>query len=137
MEYYITLQCRSRIVNVHDRTFDSRQGFKCLLNQMLTALCQNLNRHIIRNQISLNQLPQKIIFNLGSTRKSNLDFLKSQFYKQVKEFNFLFYHHWLDQSLVTVSQIHTTPDRCLFNLFIWPGTLFKVYNRHSFISFIV
>ena len=77
MKYHIPLKGGGGIVYMHYRSLNAFQGFKGFLDQVLPALGQYLNCHIIRNQPAVYQLTQKIIFDLGSTGKTNLYFFKS------------------------------------------------------------
>ena len=134
---HISLQGGCGIVNMDNDILASLNSLKCSLDQMLSALDQDLNLDIIRNQISLNQCSQKIIFNLRSCRETDFDFLESQFHKQIEKFNLLFNNHWLDQCLIAVSQIDTAPDRCLLDLFVRPLSLRIMNYRYSLISLII
>jgi len=103
VEDYISLQSRGGIVNMYHNFFDSLNCLKGSLDQMLTALYQNLHPDIIRNHPPLYQLTQKIILNLGSCRKSNLNLLESHLHQHIEEFHLLFHNHRLNQRLVSVS----------------------------------
>ena len=104
---------------------------------MLPALNQHLNHNIVRNQLPVNQLAKEIKLDLGSRRETNLDLLKAKLYQHVKEFNFLFHYHRLHQSLIAVPQIYAAPDRRFLNLFVRPGSLWKIHYGHSLISLII
>ena len=103
VENHVSLQSRGGIVNMYYYLFDSLNRLKCSLDQVLAALYQNLHPNIIRNHPPLYQLTQKIILNLGSCRKSNLNLLKSHLHQHIEEFHLLFYNHRLDQRLVAIS----------------------------------
>ncbi len=126
VEYHISLKCGCGIINMEDNILDTFDSFKGFINQMLTALTQNLHTYIIRNHLAVYQCPQKIIFQLGCGRKTNLNFLESQLYEQVKEFQLFFNHHRFDQRLITIPQIHAAPDWSFLNLFIRPLTFFII-----------
>ena len=83
--------------------FDSLNRLKGSLDQVLTALYQNLHPNIIRNHPPLYQLTQKIILNLGSCRKSYLNLLKAHLHQHIEKFHLLFHNHGLDQRLVAIS----------------------------------
>ena len=129
MEDHIPLQCGSRIVNMHNRLFTSLDRLKCPLHQFLPALGQYLYDHIVRNHLTVDQLPQKIKFYLAGRRKSNLYLLESQLDQIIKEFYLLRYDHRVDQRLITVAQIHAAPDRCFPDLPVWPLSLRIIYHR--------
>ena len=69
------------------------ERLKGTTDQMLSALYQNLYLYVIRDQPALYQSTEEIIFNLGSSRKANLDLLKAQLYQQVEHFHLFFYYH--------------------------------------------
>ena len=50
---------------------------KGLADDVLSRLCQYLNRHIIRNQILLNQSAEELVLGLGSCREAHLDLLET------------------------------------------------------------
>ena len=54
VEYDIPLKCRCGIVNMYNCFLDSLNGLEGTAYQMLTALSENLNYHVVRNQFSLN-----------------------------------------------------------------------------------
>ena len=70
---------------------------------MLSCLCQYLDRYIIRNHVFFDQGSHKLIFCLGSSRKSNLDLLKSDINQHLEELQLFIQTHWFDQCLVTIS----------------------------------
>jgi len=104
---------------------------------MLAALYQHLNHNIVRNQLPVNQLAKEVKLNLGSSRETNLDFLKAKLYQHIKELNLLLHNHGLHQSLVSIPQVYTAPYRCFLNLFVRPGSLRKIHYGHSLISLII
>ena len=137
MEYNVSLQCRSGIVNMNDRLTAAFDGFEGTLDQFFSALCQNLYADIIRNHLAFDQLTQKIIFDLARCRESDFDFLKAELYKVIKHFYFFFYDHWIDQCLVTVPKVNATPDRCLCDLLVRPFSFRIINDRIFFITLII
>ena len=137
MEHHVPLKRGRRIINMDHGPVNPPERLKGTLHQMLPALGQHLNRHVIRNQLPLHKLPQKIKLNLRRRRKSDFNFLKAHFHKKVKHFHLLFHHHGLHKSLVAVTQIHAAPNGRLFNFLIRPFSLRIVNHRHSLISLII
>ena len=117
--------------------FNALNRFKGLIHQMLTALAQHLNLDIVRNQFFLYQRPEKIILQLGSRWETDFDFLKTEFQKQVKIFQFFFHDHRVDQRLITIPKVYTAPDRRLLDLFFRPCTFRKIHYGYTFISLII
>ena len=81
----------------------SLYSFKCSLDDMLSCLCQYLDRYIIRNHVFFDQGSHELIFCLGSSRESNLDLLKSNIYQHLEKLQLFIQTHRLDQRLVTIS----------------------------------
>ena len=64
----------------------------------------------------LNQVAQKIEFNLTCCRETNFDFLKAQLYQILEHFDLFFYYHRIYQRLVAVAQVHAAPGRGLLDM---------------------
>ena len=91
-------------------------SFKSFFDDMFSCLSQNLNRNVIRNHILLDQCSKKLILCLRCCRKSYLDHFKSNIYEELEKLQFFIQAHWFDQCLVSIPQIHTAPNRRLFNV---------------------
>ena len=122
---------------MHNYFLDPLDRLESSLNQMFSALNQYLDTHIIRNHLPFNQLPEKIVLNLGSCGKTyfDLDLLEAQLHQHIEKFNFLFNNHRLDQSLIAIPQIYAAPYRCLHDLLAGPFSLWIIDNWYSFIPF--
>ena len=57
VEHHLSLKSGSRIVDMDDRPFYTADGLKGPPDQVLPALGENLNCHVIRDQLSLHKLP--------------------------------------------------------------------------------
>ena len=108
---------------MHDELLRSLHSFEISLYLLFPALRQHLKLYIIGKELSLDNLTYEVIFYLAGCGKSHLDLLKAKFYKIIKEFYLLRYHHGIYESLVSVTQIHAAPERCLFYLSIRPCPL--------------
>ena len=95
---------------MYNSLLDSLKGLEGPVDQMLPALNQHLDKHIVGNQLSVNKLSQKVVFDLGSCRKTDLNFLKAKLHQHIEHLDLLFHNHGLDESLVAVAQIHAAPD---------------------------
>ena len=114
---------------MHNDILCTLNCLKCLLDNMLSCLCQNLNRHIIRNQILLDQCTAELVFCLRSCRETNLDFLEAYTYQFFEKFKLLIQTHWNDQRLITITQIYAAPCwRLIDILFVYP--VCTLYRRH-------
>ena len=113
----------------------SLYSFKCSLDDMLSCLCQYLDRYIIRNHVFFDQGSHKLIFCLGSSRESNLDLLKSNIYQHLEKLQLFIQTHRLDQCLISITQINAAPDwRCVYIIFFHP-VIFK-FRRHKILSLV-
>ena len=57
------------------------QSLKGLADDMLSCLCQNLERNILRYHIALDQGAQELIFRLGCRGESDLDLLEADLHQ--------------------------------------------------------
>jgi len=96
---------------MYNRIRCSVNRLKGLTDNVFSRLCQNLHRNIIRDQLPIDQSTQKIVFCLGCSRESNLDFLESDLHKHLEELHLLLEAHRLDECLITVTQINAAPYR--------------------------
>ena len=111
--------------------------FKGSFDQLFSTLCQDLYADIIRDHFALDQLTQEIIFDLACCRESDFDLLKSKLYKIIKHFYFFFYDHWIDQCLITVSEVNAAPDRCFCDLLVRPFSFRIINDRIFFVTLII
>ena len=102
---------------------------------MLAGLRQHLDCHVIRNHVLLDQCAQELIFCLGCSRKTDLDHFESDIHEHLEEFQFLIQTHWLDQSLVAVSQVNAAPDRSLVDR-IFLHSVITGLRRHKICLFV-
>ena len=112
-EYLLSLCNRCGIIYMNNGIWCTVYSLKGLADNVLSCLCQYLHRHIIRNQLPVDQSTQKVVFRLGCSRKSNLDLLETDLNQHLKKLNLFLKTHWLDQCLITISKIHTAPYRRL------------------------
>ena len=96
---------------------------------MLARLAQNLNRNVVGNSIVFDETAHKIEFSFGRTRKADFDFFESDFHKQVEKRELLLDAHWIHQGLVSISQIHGTPNRRVRDLRVRPFSVLNVHLR--------
>ena len=110
-------------------------GFKCFLYNVFSCLSKNLNRNIIRNKFSVNKCSKKLILCLRCSRKTYFNFLKSDFYKHLKKFNFLLKTHRLNKCLISITKINAAPYWCLFNRILFHPVV--TLNRWHKITFLI
>ena len=59
-ENLLSLRHGSGVVKVNHRLFDALEGFESLFDYMLSRLCENLYRHVVRYQVFFYQSSKKI-----------------------------------------------------------------------------
>ena len=64
---------------------DALQCFEGLIDDVRPGLGQYLYGHIVRNQVLVDQLTEKLIFRFGSSREADFDFLETDIYQQLEE----------------------------------------------------
>ena len=74
------------IVKMDNGMWRTLYGLKGLADDVLSRLCQYLDGNVIRYHFSLDQLSYKVIFGFGSSGEAHFNFLKSDIYKHLKEF---------------------------------------------------
>ena len=108
---------------MNDGVLCAFQTFVCAFNQLCTALDQHLNSDIIRNQVFFNDLTNEIKVRLARCRESDFNFLEAHVDKSFEHAHFALWVHWVNQSLVTVAQVNTAPQRCFCDGCIRPGAI--------------
>jgi len=113
-------------------TFDC---FKSLTDDVLSGLCQYLDRYIVRNQVLLDQCTDKGVFCFRCCREPNFNLLKTDLNKQFEKFYFLLKTHRDYQCLVSVTQVYAAPDwGFVYVFFFCPFHTF--YRWHKILSFV-
>ena len=137
MEHHIPLQGGCGIINMYHGLLTAFYRFKRPVNQFFPALGQHLNPHIIGNHFPIHQLSEKVKFNLACRRKSDFYFLEPKLHQILEHFYLFFHNHGIDQSLVSVPQIHTAPYRRFLYFPVGPFP-YRISNHRIFtVSFII
>ena len=101
-EYNFTLKFGCRIIQMNDCGTCTAYSLKRLVNNIFTSHRQYLDRHIMRDQVVVDQMACKLIFRVGCRRISDLDRLETEFDKVVEELDLLIQIHRDFQRLVSV-----------------------------------
>ena len=94
---------------MHDGLLHTLQGLEGLADDMLPGLGQHLNRHIIGDQILLNQRADEGVLRLGRRREAYLDLLEAHLAQKLEEAYLLLQGHGHHQRLVAVAKVHAAP----------------------------
>ena len=110
-EHDPALQCRRRVVEVDDGPLGPADRLERALDQMLAALGQDLDRHVVRDQVLLDELADEVVVGLAGRRETDLDLLVAHPDQQVEHAPLAFRRHRVDQGLVAVAQVDRAPAR--------------------------
>ena len=113
-------------------------------DKMLTGRGQNLNGHVIRDQATVDNLPDKIKIRVRRTRETDLDFLEAHLYQRLEQPVLARAVHRINQRLITIPQINAAPDRSLIDDLRGPCPVWQIdtgigavfFNRHAVHHFI-
>jgi hypothetical protein len=95
---------------MHDGVFCALNAFKGASDQILAALHENLDGHIIGDKIIVNQMAAEIKICLAGGRKADFNFLETHFDQRVPHADFAVGAHGFNEALITVAQIDATPN---------------------------
>ena len=96
------------------------------LDQLLSRLTEDLNVHIGRNTVFVNNATDKVEVRLRGCREADFNFRKTNFQQQIPETHFFVHAHGVDEGLITITQIHTAPARCLGQYFPRPLAIWQI-----------
>ena len=137
MEHHVALERRGRIIDVEDHVFAALHTLEGAVDLLLPALRENLEIHVVRHAVLLDQFPDKIIFNLAGCREADLNLLESQLDQQIIELDLLIDLHRINQRLIAVAQVHAAPHRRPLNLPVRPFPLRVMHHRNTLVSLII
>ena len=116
---------------MHDGVFCALNAFKGAADQILAALHEDLDGHVIGDQVVIDQVSAEIKVGLARGRKADLDFFETHFDQRVPHADFAVGAHGFDQGLVAIAQIHAAPDRWLGYNFSGPFAVWQMDGRKS------
>ena len=96
-----------------DGILDALQRLERLADDVLARLRQHLHRHVIGNQIVLDETAQEFILRVRSRGEADLDFLEPDLQEHLVELELLIEAHRDDERLVAVAHIDAAPDGCM------------------------
>jgi hypothetical protein len=96
-----------------DRLLGPLERVEGALDQVVAGLGQDLDRHVVGDQVLVDQEPQEVVVGLGGRGEPHLDLFESQAHQELEHGPLLGRVHGLDQRLVAVAQVDAAPDRRL------------------------
>jgi hypothetical protein len=120
-EHHPTLQLRGRVVEVDDGSGCADQGLERALDELLAALDQHLDGHVVGDQPVVDDLALEVVVGLGGRREAHLDLLEADVGQGAEQLQLALGVHGVDQRLVPVPQVHAGPAGSAGELAIGPG----------------
>jgi hypothetical protein len=103
------LQGRGRVVEVDDRLLGPADRVKGPLNEVVAALGEHLDRHVVGDVAALDELAAEVEVGLACAGEADLDVLVAHPHEQVEHPLLAFGVHRVDECLVAVTQVHRRP----------------------------
>ena len=103
-------------------------GFVRALDQLLTALREHLDGHVLGDEILVDQPAHEVIVGLAGRWKADFDFLEPHLHEDLKHAPLALDIHRVDERLVAITQVHRAPQRRLLEAPIGPGAVVQ-HNR--------
>ncbi len=128
-EHHFALQHRDRVVEVHNRALAALEALIGLADQVLAGLREHHDRHVIGNQLTLDEHADEVIIGFRGARETDFDLFEAHFHKHVPEAQLALGIHRIDQRLVAVAKIDGAPARCALQSLARPRAL-RVVERH-------
>src|SRR5262249_15637205 len=120
-----TLQGIRRVVEVHDGPGGALDRLVRALDQLLTALREHLDGHILGDEIFIDQQAYEVIVGLTGGWKTDFNFLEPHLYEDVKHAPLALDIHRIDECLVAIPQVHRAPQWRLLKAAIGPGAVMQ------------
>ena len=111
--------------------FGTVDAFKSAADQIFAALHEYLDGHVIRDQIMIDQMSAEIKIRLAGGGKANFDFLEAHFNQRIPHADFAVGAHGFDEALVTIAQIHATPNGRGGDLGGRPSAVWQIDGREG------
>ena len=125
-EHHAPLQHRRRVVEVHDRLLGAADGVEGPLDEVVPALGQHLDRHVVGDVVALDELAHEVVVGLARRGEADLDLLVAHAHQQVEHPLLPVRAHRVDEGLVAVTEVDGAPAGRLGDDLGRPGALREV-----------
>src|SRR5690554_9279 len=123
-KHLLPLNRRGGVVHVYNRLLRAFQRLIGALDQFRAGLGEHLDFHIRWNAVFFNQFAAEIKVRLARRRETDFDFLEAKLDQQIEQTLLLGNGHRLDQGLVTIPQVNSTPGGSFFDNLVGPAAVF-------------
>ena len=110
-EHDSALQRVRRVVEVDDRTGCSLDALVGALDELLAALREHLDRHVVGDPVLGDELADEVEVGLARRREADLDLLEPHRHEGVEHVQLARRVHRVDQRLVAVAEVDGAPQR--------------------------
>ena len=111
----LALQRRRRVVEVDDGLLAAADRVVGALDEVVAALCQHLDRHVVGDVAALDELAAEVEVGLARRREADLDLLVAHLHEQLEHPQLALGVHRVDEGLVAVAQVDGAPAWCLLD----------------------
>ena len=115
------LEDRRRVVEVDDGLAGAPEALVGAVDQLGPALDQHLDRHVVGNEVLLDEEAHEVVVGLGGRREPDLDLLEAHLHERLEHAALAGRIHRVDEGLVAVPQVDRAPARRLRELSTGPG----------------
>ena len=122
-EHDAALQHRGRVVEVHDRLLRAADGVEGALDEVVTALGEHLDRHVVGHVAAVDELAAEVEVGLAGAGEADLDLLVAHLHEQLEHAHLALGVHRVDEGLVAVAQVDRAPARGLGHHLVGPGAV--------------
>ena len=98
------------------------------VNEMVSALGQNLDRHVVGNVVPLDELAHEVEVGLARRQEPDLDLLVAHPHEQVEHPLLALGVHRVDERLVAVPEVDGAPSGCLSDPLRRPGAVGQLHG---------
>ena len=122
-EHDAALQHRGRVVEVHDRLLRAADGVEGALDEVVAALGEHLDRHVVGDVAAVDELAAEVEVGLAGAREADLDLLVAHPHEELEHAHLALGVHRVDEGLVAVTQVDGAPARGLGHHLVGPGAV--------------
>ena len=116
---------------MHNGVLGTFDAFKRALDQIFAALHEDLDGHIIRNKILVDEVAAEIKIGLRGRWKADFNFLETDFEQGIPHPHLALMAHGLNERLIAIAQIHAAPNGGGRDLRIGPFAIRQMDRREG------
>src|SRR5712691_6587063 len=126
-----SLELRRRVVEVNDGARRAAQTLERPLDELAAALGEHLDRHVVGDEILLDELADEVVVGLRRRRKADFDLLEADIQQHVPETPLALGVHRIDQRLIAIAQVDAAPQGRPLDARIRPGAVLQLQRQEG------